>query len=201
TLESLPELTEIQSLEVPVRAIVTPAVLDELRRHGVSLEYVRLEPVETSGVSAAVAKPDSGVVRTPVQVVLAVVLSRFTGTDGLMKTVRQMELDATLYTGNCLIQATDELSTSLVGRNRLGILVTDHPAAAICLMNRRRGLRAIQAVARGAEVVVRDAVAVGANLLVIDPREIGFWIMRQTVQRFLKSGPYQVPDVLRSQLD
>ena len=202
TLETLPELTGIRTLEVPARAIVTPAVVDELRRHGVTLVYVKsgtTQPVANSENTAG--ETGVGAAGTVTETLVAVVLSRFTGTDGLQKTVRQLGMDVIPYTGNCLIQATDDFSATLAGRGRLGVLVTDHPAAAICLMNRRRGLRAIQATARGAEVVARDAAAVGANLLVVDPREAGFWAMRQTVVRFLKSGPYPVPKALCTPLD
>ncbi len=221
TLESLPKLQGIKRLIVPVRAVVTPAVLDELRRSNVKLEFDNTVSGALASTSAAgtafsmgsgnqaeygVANSDG---TTDTGVVLAVVRSRFAGVEGLQRAISNDGLKISKsFNGKCLIQATDEFSASLVGKTRLGVLITDHAAVAMSLVNRRRGLRAVQAVPRNtmivnaaADAAIRDAAEVGANLLVVDPREFGFWVLRQIVVRFLKSGPYVCPEALQSRLD
>ena len=215
TMETLPDLSEIRRVKVPLRAIVTPAVQDELRRRGITLEFadvadgaIRRNYDISVDKGKTVDKGKNGGDVSSAGV-LAVVRSRFSATDSLLGALRsEVSSHITLYTGKCLLQAMDDLPASLVGRGRAAVMVTDHPAAAICLANRRRGIRAIQAASRGAmaataalDAMLRDAAECGANLLVIDPQEFGFWILRQIVVRFLKSGPWPVPDTFQSRLN
>lgn len=213
TLESLPKLQGLQRLVVPVRAIVTPAVQDELRRFGVKLEHddaASNASVSDASVLSTSSKPVSEASgATGTEVVFAVVRSRFAAVEGLLRAISSEGLKVhKSFNGKCLIQATDEFSASLAGKDRLGVLVTDHAAVAMGLTNRRRGLRAVQAIPRSAMIAnavadgaIRDATEVGANLLVVDPREFGFWVLRQMVLRFLKFGPYPCPEALQQRLD
>src|SRR5262249_13812773 len=62
----------------------------------------------------------------------------------------------------------DKMCDAVVKGGRLGMLFTGQPAAAVCLANRRHGVRA--ALGTCARNVADDRAAIGTNLLVVDPR-------------------------------
>jgi hypothetical protein len=175
-------LEGIRRVVVSPGAVVTPAAREELEKRRISL------------VSGA-ADPRGA--RPPVGLILLAVgpsidpepLARTLQRDGT-----QVETEKT----DCLISACDKLASRLASGGALGILLTGHTAAAMCLANRLPGVRAVLAI--GADSVAGDAAAVGANLLVADPSSRGFWALKQIADRFVRSGPLPCPDVLKKQL-
>jgi len=178
-------LAKARRLVVGPRAVVTPAVRDELLRHNVPLVYRKSEAVSgerPSGVSVAVVATGT----------------RFDAT-GVLKLLDAEGIQAHFQAMDCLIASVDALAGRLNREETLGLLLTQHTAAAVCLANRLHGVRAIW----GADVAVilRDAAAVGANLLVIDPVAVGPYTLRQMVLQFCRHGPRPCPDVLRQRLE
>ncbi len=70
-----------------------------------------------------------------------------------------------ILTNTSLPRAVAEITAHVARGDHLGILISDQPHAAVCLANRREGIRAVHAVT---PAIARDAVAeVAANLLVV----------------------------------
>ena len=182
TLADLPErLAAVRRVIVPLGTVVTPSVEDELRRRQIKL--VVGEPSAVEGTKSRVILMVAAAAYDPAS--LAAALER----DGVPAEPRRMD---------CLIRATDELAGELASEATAGLLLTAYPAAAVCLANRHAGVRAI--LGTRADTVAGDAESVGANLLVVDPTELGFFAIKQMASRFLRGGPRPCPEVFRKRL-
>lgn len=175
-------LEAVRRLVVPPQAVITPAVRDELRRRNVSLAYASPVAPEASG---------------KVRLVLVTVGERFDPTP-LAGALNQEATQIQRHTFDCLIAATDLLGGELPQPDTLGLLLSRHTAAGLCLANRHRGVRAVTGTDAGA--VSAAAAAVGANLLVIDPAEAGFFQLKHIVSAFCRSGTRRCPEVFRERL-
>lgn len=171
-------LEGVRRVLVPAGAVVTPAVRDELTRRGVAL-----------GCIAALAQAGQRL-----RLVMLVVARRFdplplaAALERQGVAVEQAQLD-------CLIAATDLLARELAQPGSLGLLLTRHTAAALCLANRRRMIRAI--LGREPVELAADAQAVGANLLVVDPDACSSAILLRMVREFCAQGVRDCPEALR----
>jgi hypothetical protein len=176
------QLGSIRRLVVSKEAIVTPAVRDELIRRGIALGYA-----DSSNGRAAPS-------------VRAAIFS--TGTDfdpaGLVAGLTREGLKVEYSTLDCLIASADQLAAELAKPDTLGVLLTRHTAAGLCLANRLRGVRAVT----GAEApaVAAAAAAIGANLLVADPNAGTFFQLKQMVAEFCRGGVRPCPEVFRARL-
>ena len=132
-------------------AIVTPAVRDELLRRGIALEQA--DSLKDRPASVRLALMTAGTDFDPTSLVAALAREGF-----------QVEPSAS----DCLIAAVDALAAEVAKPDTLGVLVTPHAAAGLCLANRLSGVRAVAGV--DAPAVAAASAAVGANLLVVDPR-------------------------------
>lgn len=144
-------LEAARRLVVPPRAVVTPAVRDELRRRNVTLVRAAAAPSQRLTLSRLVLVA-ARTKRDPAALVRAL------GQEGV-----QVEQHA----ADCLIAATDQLAGELAKPDTLGLLWTRYTAPGLCLANRHPGVRAVL----GTDVPATGAAvaAVGANLLVLDP--------------------------------
>ena len=97
---------------------------------------------------------------------------------------------------DCLIVATEQLAAETARSDTLGVLLTPHTAAGLCLANRLRGLRAV--TGGDAPAVAAAAAAVGANVLVVDPRAGTFFQLKQMVAEFCRGGVRPCPAVFRA---
>jgi hypothetical protein len=183
TLADLPErLDGVRRVVVPPGAVVTPSVRDVLQRRQLPLVFgTPAVPATRAGLRVILMTHGPKHDPAPLAQVLA--------GEGFAVESRRMD---------CLIAATDELAGELRAGGVLGVLLTRHAAAAVCLANRLAGVRAV----RGATVdeSVSDVEAVGANLLVIDPAAQGPFPTRQMALRFLRGGPRECPEVFRHRL-
>ncbi|MGQ9576620.1 MAG: hypothetical protein ACUVUC_15025 [Thermoguttaceae bacterium] len=182
SLADLPgRLEGVRRVVVPTGAVVTPSVQDELKRRSISL--VRADPLETPAgpVPVILVSVDSPL--DPALLVKAI------QSDGYPVESRHVE---------CLIRATDELARDLAGGHSLGVLLTRHAAAAMCLANRLAGVRAVRASTP--ETVASEADAVGANLLVVDTSAVRFFPAKQMVARFLRGGLRECPRPFQQRL-
>ncbi len=180
--EVLGRLASVRRVVVSRGAIVTPAVRDELIRRGIALTHAD----SSNGRSAA-----------PVRLVVIT-----TGTDfepaalaaGLVREGLKVECSAS----DCLISATDQLAAETAKPDTLGVLLTRHTAAGLCLANRLPGVRAVTGV--DAPTVAAATAAVGANLLVADPQAGTFFQLKQMATEFCRCGVRPCPDVFRDRL-
>ncbi|MBN2580510.1 MAG: hypothetical protein JXB10_16110 [Pirellulales bacterium] len=162
--------------------VVTPAVRDALRQRNVALEFA----------TQAIPHNDAAM-----RLLLIAVGTRFdvqslaAGLDGKGPKVE-------CHLRDCLLEAVDLLAAELAGHDALGVLLTPHTAAALCLANRRSGVRAIL----GGELrnLPGDAAAVGANALIVDPKTTGSYQVRQMIESFGAGGVRPCPKVFIQQL-
>ena len=166
-------LDGVRQLVVPPRAVITPAARDELLQRNIHLVY------------AEAKSPAS------VRLVMLTVGRRFDPAP-LVDALKQAAVNVESHTTGCVIAATDQLAAELVKPDTLGLLLTRHAAAALCLANRCGGVRAVGQL---------DAVGeVGANLLVLDPSRLGVFQLKRTVGEFCRGGKRQCPEVLKERL-
>ena len=179
--ELLGRLDSVRRVVVSRRAVVTPAVRDELLRRGIALEYVDPSDGRKEAVRLAMITSGTDFDHAP----LAAALDR----EGF--TVERSDSD-------CLIAAVDELAKETSRSDTLGVLLTPHTAAGLCLANRLPGVRAIGGSC--APEVARATAAVGANLLVADPRAGSFFQLKQIVAEFARGGMRPCPAVFSGRL-
>ena len=99
---------------------------------------------------------------------------------------------------DCLIAATDQLAPELSKPDTLGVLLSRHAAAGLCLANRLPGVRAI--TGSDSPAVAAAAAAVGANLLALDPQAGSFFQLKQMITEFGRGGVRPCPAVFRERL-
>lgn len=185
TLKDLPErLDRVRRLIVPPRAVVTPSVRDLARRYHVAVVHATHEMGATNNGSGL-----------KVPMIL-------TGTSydpaPLVKVLTDEGYNVATERLDCLIASTDRMKEEFRGGLALGLLLTRHAAAAMCLANRLAGIRAVRGTK--AEEVAAESAAIGANVLVADPEARGFFPMRQLVVQFLRGGPRECPKVFCDRL-
>ena len=183
SLAELPaKLDGVRRVVVPPGAVVTPSVRDVLHRNKLSLAF-GTPPVA----------PAAGSLRA----IVVAVGSRY-DPDPLLRALGGEGFAVDARRTDCLIAATDQVAAGLRADGTLGVLLTRHAAAAVCLANRLAGVRAVQAIT--VEHLAADADAVGANLVVIDPFAQGFVPTRQMIVSFVRGGVRPCPEVFRQRL-
>jgi ribose 5-phosphate isomerase RpiB len=178
----LGRLNGVRRVIVSRKAIVTPAVRDDLLRRGIALD-----------TSDSVSDRKS----TAARLVLMT-----SGTDfesaALAAALTREGFTVEPTSSDCLIAATDQLAAEIASQDTLCVLLTKYVAAAMCLANRHRGVRAINCI--DALTVVKTSAAVGANMLAIDPKAGGFFQLKQIVTEFTRGGVRPCPLVFREKL-
>ena len=174
-------LASARRLVVPSRAVVTPAVRDELRRRKVALVFEETTEGTATGKRVALTVLGSRIDPKP----LAEELER----QGIAVDMQQFD---------CLIRANDDMARRLAGAGTVGVMLSNYGAIAMCLANRHQGVRAI--LASNESRTAADAVSVGANMLVLEPRQIAPDAMRQIVAAFCLEGPGDCPKELQDRL-
>ena len=175
-------LTSARRLVVPPRAVVTPAVRDELRRRNVTLVFEE----KTKNVAAACRK-----------VALTVLGSRI-DPKSLAEELKRQGMPVEVQRFDCLIRANDDMARRLANTGTAGVILSNYGAVAMCLANRNQGVRAI--MASDESRTATDAVSVGANLLVLEPRRMAPEAMRKIVIAFCQQGPGECPSELQDRL-
>jgi len=175
-------LDGVGRLVIQPGAVVTPAVRDELQRRKIALAYDR----------ATSAKAPSGLR------LVVFVHGSSAAPASLIPALQAEGIEVDVRTRECLIRGTDELGAELAGKAALGLIVSNFPAAALCLANRQRHLRAVWGIDPAR--LAADIASVGANLLVVDPARTGPFQWKQMVAQFCRLGPSECPAVLRERL-
>jgi hypothetical protein len=176
-------LAGVRRLVVPPGAVITPAVRDELQAKKVTLDFGTPEPVS--------GKPGA------MRVAMIVLGSKYEPAP-LAATLRAEAAHVAVQRFDCLIAATDRAAGEVRCPDTLALVVTTYPAAALCLANRHRGVRAVWGVDPAR--LAGDLEAVGANLLVLDPRGTGQFPLKQMAIRFCRRGPAACPESLVERL-
>ena len=160
------QLAKVRHLVVPNRAVVTPAVKDELRDRDISLEY-RCKKDVTNGrrrlvVGLCVSSPPA--VRAAVKLVESAAADPLQSSD--------------------LNEAIRAMAGCLADPKCVGAVITDQPWAAVCQANRSSHVRAAHARNRkDGEDAIQE---VDANLLIVDPRGLTGTQWREIVELLKK---------------
>jgi hypothetical protein len=162
------KLKDVSRLVVPRGAVFTPAARDELRKFAV-----------------AVASATDGKTSPRVRLVLAAAETSFEPT-ALATALAGEGIAVDRIAAGDLSNAVDTLTRKVVVDKLLGILITDMPAAALCLANRQRGVRA--ALGYSLEAVSEAVNVIAANLLVIDPRSRSLLELRRFTRELVRAG-------------
>jgi hypothetical protein len=183
TMEEIGDrLGGIRRVVVGPQAVVTPAVRDALRQRNIALS--RALPVKNT--SAALLR-------------LVVVAARSKFDPKLLANTLQSEgLAVQCHKTDCILAATDQLAGELAKGDALGLLLTPHTAAALCLANRLAGVRAV--LGSNANSVGADLSAVGANLLVADPQSVSLFKLARMAGDFYRGGVRPCPEIFRKRL-
>jgi hypothetical protein len=183
TLEDIGDrLNGIRRVVVGPHAVVTPAVHDALLQRNITLSRA-LPANNTAGTSLR----------------LIVVAARTKLDPKLVaSTLQGGGIDVACHSTDCLLAATDQLAGELSKNNTLGLLLTPHTAAALCLANRLAGVRAV--IGNYAGELAADLRAVGANLLVVDPQSVGLSKLCQMAGEYCRGGMRPCPEVFRKRL-
>jgi len=161
------------------KAVITPAARDYLRAQQARLE-TQTKAASGGAVAgrrgvalAAVAGAKSGAAARSILVELPDRLASLLGKAGL--TVERIP-------HVCLPGTVAELAESVALGGNMGVLLTDEPAAAVCLANRRRGVRA--AAVTSLDDLEAAWAAIAVNLLVLSPRGSSSWQLTRLAQRY-----------------
>jgi hypothetical protein len=175
-------LATVRRLVVPPQAVITPAVHDELHRRNVTL--------------ALAASPTPEAVRS-VRLVVVTAGRRFDAT-ALVNALAGAGLAVEPQVSDCLIAATDRLAAEVAKADTLGLLLSRHTAAALCLANRHRGVRAV--LVTDVSELNEATASVGANLLIADPGARSLFQLKQLATEFCRGGARPCPEVFRQRL-
>jgi hypothetical protein len=174
-------LNNIQKLVIPARAVITPSARDLLRDKNISVTRALM----TSSTSPTQLIIGTAGVKLDISSVLRGLASR-----GV--TAEQLPAVG-------LGQVTNELAEEVAKGGKLAVLLTGNPAAAVCLANQHRGVRAAMAANRGeVNEVIR---AVGCNFLVVDATRRQNAELLRIVETFASAPPRQCPVELKSWLE
>jgi len=174
-------LATARRLVVPAGAVITPAARDELQRRNITIGFA--------------AGGDGRGDRT-LRLVTYIVDRRFEPAP-LASALVKSGIVLAPQRSDCLIASTDALAAAVEEPDALGMLVTRHTAAGLCLANRHAGVRAIYACSPSG--VAAGAEAVGANVLVANAAT-PFFELRQMVAAFCRGGVKPCPEVFREKL-
>ncbi len=177
------KLAGVRRVLIRPRAVLTPSARDLLRGWGVA--------IATLVAPAGEARPGR-------PLVLATAETDF-DTAWLIRLLARKGVRSEPIARSGLVSAMGELAERVRMNGELGLMLCDCAAAAICLGNRHKGVRAVWGADRAA--TAKAARAVGANLLAIEPAGKGPFEIVQIVESFLAAGGGACPERFITQLD
>ncbi len=173
TLEG--KLAGLRRLVVHRKAIVTPALKEELSRRGIELDRGGIKGVKKCDAAISVVRFDAE--RAPSLHGL-----------GLAEDVVMKSLAA----------AAQAVTQQLANANRLVVLLTRQSAAALIALNRQSHIRA--ALVSNVESVRMAVKQVAANVLVVEPGHLGRVQITALLRAFENEGLRSIPSELKEVL-
>lgn len=155
TLDALEgKLSDKQRVVVGQRAVVTPAVHDELRDR--QIELVRCNRHAADSAQKELNAAEKLIVGAPDRTLA-------------IAAVRSLEEKHSIVAATNMAELVRELGRRIANSSDArGVLLTEQPVAALCLANRHRQIRAAAAVDQA--TVFEAARTISANLFVVDTR-------------------------------
>lgn len=171
-------LNGVRQLIVPRGAVVTPSAKDLLREQNIGWDF------GTASTAAASSQ------RT---LIVGVSETTFSPAALIRGTAKQgVRVEQVANAG--LAAVTKEIGDQVALSGALGLLLTAATAAALCVANRRSGVRA--SYAQSVEQVDDGIQSVGANLLVTNPTTTSYFQLQRMVTRFCDPAPRTCPEHL-----
>lgn len=173
------KLNGLKQLVVGRKAIVTPAVVDELKKRGITV-------VRHDSASSQHAK-----VRLLVS-----------ASSGSLKKATRSELSAAMngiewlecHATSSLVGAVQELAKHITQRKLPGLLLTEQPLSAAVVANRNPQIRA---AVIGDGRSLDDALSqIGCNLVAVDPKRVGPAVLKIVAQRLGEAQPSCPPQLV-----
>lgn len=178
-------LSGVRTVQVALKTIVTPAAADLLREAGVTL------------LRGAAANAAGSATPASHRLLLATAQTKYC-TDALTKDLRRAGVDVTRIPRGSLAEAVSAVAAQVSAERLSALVVSDEPYAAACLANRRAAVRA--AVVQTADDARRAIAAIGANVLVVDPRRCGAAELRRVARELALTGGASCPASLAAAL-
>ncbi len=179
SLAELERLGDVKRLIVPEKAVMTPAVRDEIHKRNIEIV------TEKESASGKAEKPN---------VWLALHSQRKEPTAILGFLAKNFELEKAAF--DCVLRVMDAATEKLAAAQTLGVVVSNYPATAMCVANRKANIRAV--LGTDPALLKTDADQIGANLLVVDPVRSGPYRTQSLLKAFLADGVRKVPGFLLS---
>jgi len=175
SLEELKKLGEIKRVIVPEKAVMTPAVRDEIRKRNIEIV------MENMGRDSTESEKQ--------RVWLALHLQKKEPTTLIDFLAKNFELEKAPF--ECILETMDVAAA----QKSLCIVMTGYSAPAMCIANRRESIRAV--LGTDPTVLKTDADQIGANLLIVDPHRCGQYKTQSLLKIFLTGGMRKIPTFLR----
>ncbi len=154
------------TVALPVGAVITPSARDYLRS--------RQARVECMSPAARVALRQ--------QTLTFAMASGGVSAEPLVRTIEKCGLSVQRVPNSGLVGVVGELTDAVALGGNLGLLITEELAPALCLANRRRGVRA--AWAHSVSEIRMAAEAMATNLLVLRATGQSSWQLQRIIQEF-----------------
>ena len=172
TLETITEanqsLTDVNTVVVHQRAVVTPAVMDELRERKVQM-------IRQQNLAATKS--------TPASLVFTTYETDWNLAEWMSSAGKVFARSETLP-NDCIEEISSELKLALASGKNLGVIVTSQSAKASCVANRLNGVRA--AVGFDRESTIEAMGSLNPNVLIVDPRGKNAFQLRNLLELFLQ---------------
>jgi hypothetical protein len=167
-------------LTVPRGAVITPAVRDELKSRSIRLEFAN---ASNNGNAKGVVDLLVGIADVPddVGVVTKIIQDHVTGI-AAVQSIQQTDLRTLM----------SRMAHWLDSRPSLAVVLTRRPAAAACLANRHRGLRAVWANTPKALTQAMSTIA--PNVVTYNPAEHSASVQRTMLREFVSGGTRDCPE-------
>lgn len=190
-------------------ALVTPQVRDELQRQNIPLVRVPGLLEQSSDGLAKTSDAHSSGVRLVSLVpsaqnqaggwgLVLLVHGKAYETAGLVRTLSNEGVPVEVHGTECILAAADQLAEGVRSGRCLGVLLTQYPSIGVCAANRHAGVRAVWGIESSQAAVA--VASLGANVLVIAPREVSSYQLQKMIREFYGGGVRPCPEPLRSRL-
>ncbi|MEX2112106.1 MAG: RpiB/LacA/LacB family sugar-phosphate isomerase [Pirellulales bacterium] len=174
-------LSGVDRLIVRRGAVITPAARDLLRERKIA-------------IASAVAKRAEA---TSEHLVLAVAEIEYDSST-LVTLLKSEGVSIEQVASHDMIQAVEQLCERVVRGNSRGLMLCRQTAAALCLANRRHGVRA--ALAASPTAVAEATASIAANVLILNPAGQTTFEWKRLLRVWLSTGRSDCPAELRERL-
>ncbi len=178
SLAELEKIGDAKKLIVSEKAVITPAVRDELRKRGIELVTENQQAI-TVGTEK-------------LNVWLALHLQKKESTALFDFLAKNYGFEKATF--DCILKTMDAAEEKLLAQSTSCVVLSGYSAAAMCVANRHANIRAV--LGFDPTMLKADADQIGANLLVVDPVRSGPFKLQSLVKTFLADGVRKVPKFL-----